>query len=159
MTWIGNWLFRGMAIACRLQYSTHDLRGWGTRTASLEGAAACAADAKGTSSGHPELTSRYEGTGLDADCTHWGCMGGSGYHRAMLIDNFIHHFSEWCLFGTRNNADWGFDMWDVDNAFVAAGIGGGFIAFVAFIICAGIRLPAVREIQETGGTSRSKISD
>jgi hypothetical protein len=62
-----------------------------------------------------------------------GAIGGSGYHRAMLIDNFIRHFGEWWLIGTRTNADWGFDMWDVDNAFVAAGVGGGVITFVAFI--------------------------
>jgi len=62
-----------------------------------------------------------------------GAMGGSGYHRAMLIDNFIRHFGEWWLFGTRTNALWGFDMWDVDNAFVGAGVGGGLITFIAFI--------------------------
>ena len=68
-----------------------------------------------------------------------GAIGGSGYHRAMLIDNFIRHFGEWCLIGTRTNANWGFDMWDVDNAFVAAGVSGGVITFVAFIalfVCA-----------------------
>jgi hypothetical protein len=62
-----------------------------------------------------------------------GAIGGSGYHRAMLIDNFIRHFGEWWLIGTQNNANWGFDMWDVDNAFVAAGVSGGLIAFLAFI--------------------------
>jgi hypothetical protein len=62
-----------------------------------------------------------------------GSIGGSGYHRAMLIDNFVHHFSEWWLVGTQNNANWGYDMWDVDNAFVAAGVGGGLITFLAFV--------------------------
>ena len=27
--------------------------------------------------------------------------GGSGWHRAMLIDNFIRHFGDWWLVGTR----------------------------------------------------------
>jgi len=62
-----------------------------------------------------------------------GAMGGSGYHRAMLVDNFIRHFSEWWLIGTRNNAAWGYDMWDVDNAYVGAGVGGGLITFVLFV--------------------------
>jgi hypothetical protein len=62
-----------------------------------------------------------------------GAMGGSGYHRAMLIDDFVRHFTEWCLVGTRTNALWGYDMWDVDNAFVANGVSGGLITFVAFI--------------------------
>lgn len=63
-----------------------------------------------------------------------GAIGGSGYHRAMLIDSFVRHFGEWWLIGTRNNASWGYDMWDVDNAFVAAGVGGGLITFIAFIV-------------------------
>lgn len=60
-------------------------------------------------------------------------FGGSGYHRATLMDTFAKHFGEWWLIGTRNNANWGFDMWDVDNAFVAAGVSGGLITFLAFI--------------------------
>lgn len=62
-----------------------------------------------------------------------GSIGGSGYHRAMLIDSFVQHFGEWWLFGTQNNAAWGYDMWDVDNAFVAAGTGGGLLTFILFI--------------------------
>lgn len=62
-----------------------------------------------------------------------GSIGGSGYHRAMLIDTFVRHFSDWWLLGTRDNASWGFDMWDVDNAYVAAGLGGGLLTFLLFI--------------------------
>jgi hypothetical protein len=62
-----------------------------------------------------------------------GSLGGSGYHRAMLIDSFIHHFYQWWLVGTQNNPSWGYDMWDVDNAYVAAGVGGGLITFSLFI--------------------------
>jgi hypothetical protein len=62
-----------------------------------------------------------------------GSLGGSGYHRAMLIDSFIHHFGQWWLVGTQNNASWGYDMWDVDNAYVGAGVGGGLITFVLFV--------------------------
>ena len=53
-----------------------------------------------------------------------GFGGGTGWHRAALVDNFIRRFSDWWLIGTRNNADWGYYMWDVDNAYVAAGVGG-----------------------------------
>lgn len=62
-----------------------------------------------------------------------GAMGGTGWHRALLIDNFIRHFGEWWIIGTQNNANWGYYMWDVDNAYVAAGVGGGLITFVLFI--------------------------
>lgn len=65
---------------------------------------------------------------------HMGnATGGSGWHRATLIDTFIRHFAEWWLFGTRNNADWGYYMWDVDNAFVSNGLEGGLLTFVLFI--------------------------
>jgi len=62
-----------------------------------------------------------------------GVLGGTGWHRAMLVDNFVRHFSEWWLIGTRSNPDWGWSMWDVDNAYVAAGISGGLLSFVLFI--------------------------
>src|ERR1700684_1850430 len=51
----------------------------------------------------------------------------------MVIGNFIRHCGEWWLLGTQNNAAWGFDMWDVDNAYVGAGISGGLITFVLFL--------------------------
>ena len=57
----------------------------------------------------------------------------SGYHRAMLVDSFIRHFSEWWLIGTNNNANWGYDMWDLSNQFVAEGVTGGLATFVCFI--------------------------
>src|SRR5208337_4152071 len=49
-------------------------------------------------------------------------VGGSGYHRAMLIDYFVRRFFEWFVIGTNNNPNWGWSMWDVDNAFVGAGL-------------------------------------
>jgi hypothetical protein len=57
----------------------------------------------------------------------------SGYHRAMLVDTFIRHFSEWWLIGTNTNASWGYDMWDLSNQFVAEGVTGGLATFICFI--------------------------
>jgi hypothetical protein len=57
----------------------------------------------------------------------------SGYHRAMLVDTFIRHFGEWWLIGTNNNANWGFDMWDLSNQFVAEGVTGGLATFICFV--------------------------
>lgn len=62
-----------------------------------------------------------------------GVMGGSGWHRSMLVDNFVRHFSDWWLIGTRANPDWGWSMWDVDNAYVGAGLSGGLLSFILFI--------------------------
>ena len=89
-----------------------------------------------------------------------GAIGGSGYHRAMLIDNFIRHFGEWWLIGTRTNADWGFDMWDVDNAFVGAGVGGGvitFVAFIALLVCAYRQVGKSRLLARKSGTDQFLI--
>jgi hypothetical protein len=66
-------------------------------------------------------------------------LGGSGWHRSMLVDNFVRHFFDWWLVGTRSNPDWGWSMWDVDNAYVGAGLSGGLLSFVFFIsifVCA-----------------------
>ena len=59
--------------------------------------------------------------------------GSTGYHRAMLIDNFIRHFGDWWLIGTHDNVNWGWDMWDRANQYVNEGESGGLIAFVCFV--------------------------
>lgn len=60
--------------------------------------------------------------------------GNSGYHRALLIDTFIRHFSDWCLFGTNKAAAWGYEMDDLCNQWVAEGETGGIVTLVCFIL-------------------------
>jgi hypothetical protein len=60
--------------------------------------------------------------------------GSSSYHRYMLVDNCIRHFSDWWLLGYKNYGDWGFDMWDLCNQFVAVALTGGLISLVLFIM-------------------------
>jgi hypothetical protein len=60
--------------------------------------------------------------------------GSSGYHRYMLVDNCIRHFSDWWLLGYRSPGDWGFDMWDLCNQFVAVAVTGGLISLVFYIM-------------------------
>jgi hypothetical protein len=57
----------------------------------------------------------------------------SGYHRFMLVDQTIKHFSEWFLHGTRGTERWGWDMWDTSNAYVETAVTGGFVTLVLFI--------------------------
>lgn len=57
----------------------------------------------------------------------------SSYHRYMLIDNFIRHFGDWWLLGTRNNGSWGWDMWDTSNQYVSYGLSGGLLTIICFI--------------------------
>jgi hypothetical protein len=60
--------------------------------------------------------------------------GNSGYHRAMLVDSFIRHFSDWWLIGTNQAASWGYEMEDMSNQFVAEGETGGLIGFICFVL-------------------------
>jgi hypothetical protein len=57
----------------------------------------------------------------------------SGYHRYMLVDNFIRHFGDWWLFGFKDFDKWGWDMWDLSNQFVAYGLTGGLVTLASFI--------------------------
>ena len=82
--------------------------------------------------------------------------GSSGYHRAMLIDQFIRHFSDWWLVGTNANGTWGWDLWDTCNQYVTEGESGGLAAlacFVAMISVAFARLGQARKMQ-TGNPPR-----
>jgi len=58
----------------------------------------------------------------------------SSYHRAELIDQFVNHFSNWWLIGTKDAATWGWDMWDAQNMYVSVGEAGGLIALVFYIL-------------------------
>jgi hypothetical protein len=59
--------------------------------------------------------------------------GSSGYHRYMLIDQCIQHFSDWWLVGVQSTASWGWDMWDTANQYVATCENSGLISFLLFI--------------------------
>ena len=77
--------------------------------------------------------------------------GSSGYHRAILIDNFVRHFSDWYLVGTKTNADWDYETWDTSNEFVVQGEVGGlltFLLFVALIYCSFQRIGRARKSVE-----------
>jgi hypothetical protein len=66
---------------------------------------------------------------IDIDITG----GSSSWHRYMLIDQCIHHFSNWCLFGVKNTGAWGWDMWDTANQYVATCDNSGLLAFIFLI--------------------------
>lgn len=59
--------------------------------------------------------------------------GSSGYHRFMLIDQCIRHFSDWWLIGVKDTSAWGFDMWDTANQYVGRGESSGLLALLLFI--------------------------
>ncbi len=59
--------------------------------------------------------------------------GSTAYHRFLLIDNTIKHFSEWALIGTRSTSHWGTWMYDLTNQFVAEAVRGGGFALALFV--------------------------
>jgi len=61
-------------------------------------------------------------------------LGASGgYHRFFLIDEFIKHFSEWWLLGTKYTSHWGYYLFDVTNHYIRVAVDGGLITLVFFV--------------------------
>jgi hypothetical protein len=67
-------------------------------------------------------------------------FGGTGWHRAELIDTAIKHFNEWWLIGTTNTAHWlewgvlpNTDMIDITNQYILEGVYGGLARMLLFI--------------------------
>ncbi len=66
--------------------------------------------------------------------SHVNVIGGSsGYDRAFLIDTCVRHFKDWWLIGTNQNGNWGYDMWDLSDQFVAEAETGGLFTLICFI--------------------------
>lgn len=69
-------------------------------------------------------------------------VGGTGWHRAWLLDQAVAHFDEWWLFGTTYTAHWGPageviwadpNMMDITNHYVMEGVKGGVFTLLLFI--------------------------
>jgi hypothetical protein len=69
-------------------------------------------------------------------------VGGGGWHRSWLIQQFLTHISQWCWVGTSYTANWAPggevifnnpDMMDITNQYVAQGIHGGIVGLGLFI--------------------------
>jgi hypothetical protein len=66
--------------------------------------------------------------------SHISLFGSSSSdHRAYLVDAFVRHFSDWWLLGTNDAGNWGWDMWDTSNQYIAEGEGGGLASFICFL--------------------------
>ena len=68
--------------------------------------------------------------------------GGTGWHRSQLIDQWLRHFNEWWLLGTKKTSHWmgGIhlldrpDDADITNHFIGVSIHGGLIPLILFIL-------------------------
>lgn len=59
--------------------------------------------------------------------------GSSSDHRYQLVNKFILNFSQWWLIGVKDNGQWGWDMWDTANQYVATGQTSGLLPFILFV--------------------------
>ncbi len=60
-------------------------------------------------------------------------ISGDSYHRYALINESVRHFGQWWLIGTKSTAEWGWDMWDTANQYVATAINGGLLGLTLLI--------------------------
>ena len=67
-------------------------------------------------------------------------IGGTGWHRVMLIDAAIEHFGEWWLMGTDytrhwlpTGVTWSDKHTDITNQFIHVGIQGGIFSLILFL--------------------------
>ncbi len=59
--------------------------------------------------------------------------GSSSYHRFMLVEECIQHFSDWWLMGVKSTFEWGWDMWDTANQYVSICDSSGLLPFLLFL--------------------------
>lgn len=78
----------------------------------------------------------------------------SGYHRFMLVDNFIRKFGDWWLLGTKDYDTWGWQMWDISNGYVAQGLTGGLVTFGCFVATIVFGFRAVGSARKSVGGQR-----
>lgn len=69
-----------------------------------------------------------------------GVIGGTGWHRAYIVDQAISHIDEWWLVGTSYTAHWmpyalpsNPDMADMTNQYLVEGVRGGVLTMFLFI--------------------------
>ena len=82
--------------------------------------------------------------------------GNSSYHRAMLVDQFVRHFWDWCFIGVASTKEWGWDMWDQANQFVAEGFSGGLATFVCFVLAVSWSFGRMATARRASAGDRSK---
>ena len=60
--------------------------------------------------------------------------GSSSWHRFMLMDECIKHFTTWMLVGTTEYPTWGWEMWDLSNQYVMTADTAGLIPLIALVM-------------------------
>jgi hypothetical protein len=92
-------------------------------------------------------------------------IGGTGWHRAYLVDQAIKYFNEWWLVGTHYTAHWmpyqlpsNPNMSDITNQYLVEGVHGGLLTMLLFIwiLVTGFRTigQGLRSVEEGSHTQK-----
>ncbi len=92
-------------------------------------------------------------------------IGGTGWHRAELIDQAIKHFNEWWLLGTTYTAHWmpyvlpnEPNMVDITNTYIYQGVTGGLLTMILFVLLIVLSFKAIGQfMKENYGHSVSEL--
>ncbi len=83
--------------------------------------------------------------------------GSTGFHRSILIDQCISHFSDWWLYGTTDYGHWGYFLFDRTNHYIYLATDGGLVTLVLFLVIVvrcfraiGVTVRSTEERGETG---------
>jgi len=82
-------------------------------------------------------------------------VGGTGWYRYKLIDEFVNRFGEWWLLGTNAYAQWWQHSFDaVTNQYVLEAVDGGLLTMVLFIAIIVVAFRGVGQIGRSVGRRR-----
>jgi len=82
-------------------------------------------------------------------------VGGTGWYRYKLIDEFVNHFGEWWLLGTSSYSQWWQYSFDaVTNQYVLEAVNGGLLTLVFFIAIIVVAFRGVGQIGRSAGRHR-----
>ena len=82
-------------------------------------------------------------------------VGGTGWYRYKMIDEFVNRFGEWWLIGTAEYEGWwqyGFEA--ITNQYVLEGVQGGLITLVLFLAFIAMAFRGVGRIGRAAGARR-----
>jgi hypothetical protein len=87
-------------------------------------------------------------------------IGGEGWHRYKLIDQFVMRFREWWFFGTRSTSHWNMQIPDdATNQYVLEGIRGGLPKLLSFVVLLFVAFRTVGRTLRQAGAARSLRPD
>ncbi len=82
-------------------------------------------------------------------------VGGSGWYRFKLIDEFIKHFADWWLVGTDSFVQWWqYSFEAVTNQYVLEAVNGGLLTLVLFVAIIVVAFQGVGKIGRSVGHQR-----